>query len=155
MSYNIVVKSTDSIREIANGTKEYTFDFGFMEDGCEYNLKFAYRSEIGDSIPFVEDVSSISIPELVTGNTYRVSSDIGSGARYFSSSTVGLTYLKVAELGTAQRAYHEARFEDNPPCRVVKPRQQTFRVIQDHMTSTMVSAPNYILILHFEKIYKK
>lgn len=155
MSYNIIVKSTDSIKDIAEGIKEYTFDFGFLEDGCEYNLKFAYRAEIGDAIPLAEDVSTISIPELVTGNTYRVSSDIGSGARYFSSSTLGVIYLKMADLGSVDRTYHEARFEDNPPCRVVKPRQQTFRVIQDHITGTLFSAPNYILILHFEKIYKK
>ena len=156
MAYNIVVNSNESINNISTGVKQYTFDFGFMEEGCEYDLKFSYRSEIGDFIPNSEDVSAISIPELVTRNTYQVSSDIGAGARFFSSSTLGLVYLQMADLGTdTHRIYHEAKFGDNPPCRVTKPSQQTFRVIQEHLTGILMSPPDYLLILHFSKVYKK
>ena len=119
-SFNIVIDSEDSYEGTRNNTKKYTFDFSLMGEDV-WEMRFYFRTQLGNNVSPAEDSALISIPEFNFVNHFRVGGDT---IRAQSSKRIGMTKLDVINGVT----YCHADFNDNPCVLVIQPSSHIFTI---------------------------
>jgi len=144
MSFNVALRSNDSI-SYANGVAKFKVHWGqFVEHGHKYKLSFSFISEVDGTLD-ESDLYELHLDNI--GATPKMI----AGGNYNSSTSMAVGYI-YSEEPHSSHARLRAEYSTNPPCDIWgRPDLDICTISFRDITGTLSSKePAFTLFLRFE-----